>query len=120
LLAQLLHDDDISRVRFSVTTPTLAALSAGRAYIWDYSAGVLLSELDDAGYVRDLQFSRDGRYVLTGSSDGTAAIWLWRNEDLRAEACKRLKRDLTPTEWQQYFGKLPYHATCAFPTSNPR
>jgi WD40 repeat protein len=116
LLAQLVHDDEISRVRFSATSPTLAAITAGRAYIWDYSTGALLSELDDAGYVRDVQFSGDGRYVLTGGADGTAAIWLWRNEDLRTEACKRLTRNLTRAEWQQYFGNLPYHETCVFRT----
>jgi len=114
LLAELVHDDEISRVRFNTTSPTLATLSAGRAQIWDYSTGALLSELDDAGYVRDVQFSRDGRYVLTGGLDGTAAIWLWRSEDLRTEACKRLTRNLTRAEWQQYFGSLPYHETCAF------
>jgi WD40 repeat protein len=116
LLARLVHEAGISKVRFSAGSPTLATVSAGRVYIWDYSTGALLSELDDAGYVRDVQFSRHGRYVLTGSTDGTAAMWQWRNEDLRTEACKRLTRNLTRAEWQQYLGDLPYQATCAFPT----
>ena len=93
----------------------LATVSAGRAYIWDYSTGELLSQLADAGYVRDLRFSRDGRYLLTGGADGTAALWLWKTADLQAEACKRLTRNLSSAEWQQYLGTRPYRATCAFP-----
>lgn len=117
LRARLFHEDEISKIRFCEGSTVLAAVSAGRVYVWDYSTGELLSQLADAGYVRDLRFSRDGRYILTGGSDGTAAIWLWKIEDLRTEACKRLTRNLSPTEWQQYLGAMPYHATCPFPTS---
>lgn len=113
LSAHLLHEDEISRIRFSEQAAVLATVSAGRVYVWDYSTGELLSQLADAGYVRDLRFSRDGRYLLTGGNDGTAAVWLWKTSDLQAEACKRLARDLTRAEWQQYFGNRPYHATCA-------
>jgi predicted chitinase len=42
--------------------------------------------------VTDFQFSNDGRQLLTGTLEGIAALWLWKTEDLRAEACKRLMR----------------------------
>jgi WD40 repeat protein len=113
LSAHLLHEDEITRIRFSEQAPVLATVSAGRVYVWDYSTGVLLSQLADAGYVRDLRLSRDGRYLITGGADGTAAVWLWTTTDLQAEACSRLPRNLTPAEWQQYLGSRPYHATCA-------
>lgn len=120
LRAQLLHEDEISKIRFSEGSTVLAAVSAGRVYVWDYLTGALQSQLADAGYVRDLGFSRDGRYLLTGGADGTAAIWLWKSEDLRTEACKRLTRNLSPAEWQQYLGTLPYHATCQIQTALSR
>jgi WD40 repeat protein len=115
LRARLLHADEITRIRFSEHSPVLAAVSAGRVYVWDYSSGELLSQLGNAGYVRDLRFSRDGRYLLTGGGDGTAALWLWKSEDLRTEACRRLTRNLSATEWQQYLGAVAYNATCPFP-----
>ena len=113
LTAHLRHEDEISRIRLSPQATVLATVSAGRAYVWDYSNGALLSQLADAGHVRDLRFSRDGRYLLTGGIDGSAALWLWKDADLQAEACKRLTRNLSPAEWQQYLGNRPYRATCA-------
>jgi len=41
-----------------------------------------------------------------------ARVWLWRPEDLIAEACARLPRNLTREEWQQYIGDEPYRPTC--------
>jgi WD40 repeat protein len=117
LRARLLHEDEISKITFSEQSTVLATASDGRVYVWDYSTGELQSQLADAGYVRDLRFSRDGRYLLTGGADGTAAIWLWNAEDLRTEACKRLTRNLSPTEWQQYLGTTPYRPTCSFSTA---
>ncbi|MGF1537411.1 MAG: hypothetical protein ACFB4J_13150 [Elainellaceae cyanobacterium] len=32
--------------------------------------------------------------------------------DLIAEACRRLTRNLTLQEWRQYLGDEPYQATC--------
>jgi WD40 repeat protein len=116
LRARLLHEDEISKITFSEQHPVLATVSDGRVYVWDYAIGELLSQLADAGYVRDLRFSGDGRYVLTGSADGTAALWLWKTEDLRTEACKRLMRNLSPAEWRQYLGSMPYRATCSLGT----
>ena len=37
-----------------------------------------------------------------GRSDRTARLWLWRPDDLIAEACARVGRDLTQEEWTQY------------------
>jgi hypothetical protein len=51
--------------------------------------------------VTDFQFSNDGRQLLTGTLEGIAALWLWKTEDLRAEACKRLMRNLSASGWQQ-------------------
>jgi len=39
-------------------------------------------------------------------------VWLWRPEDLIAEACARLTCNLTREEWRQYIGDEPYRPTC--------
>jgi WD40 repeat protein len=112
LTARLSHEEDVSAIRFSADGKVLATVSEGRVYAWNASTGELLSQLAEAGYVRDARFSPDGRYLLTGSADGTAAVWRWRTEDLRDEACKRLSHNLTPSEWQRYLGDRPYRNTC--------
>jgi WD40 repeat protein len=90
IAAHLKHERDITAVRFSSEDGILATLSSGRAYIWDYVRGELLSQIEDDGRFEDAQFTPNGRYLLTGSTEGAAVLWLWKTEDLQAEACKRL------------------------------
>jgi hypothetical protein len=45
-------------------------------------------------------------------SGNTARVWLLRPEDLIAEACSRLTRNLTHAEWRQYIGEEEYRPTC--------
>jgi WD40 repeat protein len=118
LKARLAHEEEIDAIRFTSEPDTLATLSAGRVYVWNLATGQLLSQLAEAGNVRDLSFSPDGRHLLTGSADGTAALWLWKTEDLRAEACKRLARNLSAAEWQHYLGAIPYQPSCPNVTVN--
>jgi hypothetical protein len=35
-----------------------------------------------------------------------------RTEDLAAEICRRLNRNLTPAEWKKYVGSEPFQKTC--------
>jgi hypothetical protein len=41
------------------------------------------------------------------------AVYVWWAEDLIAQACGRLRRNLTQDEWHQYVGEQePYFKTC--------
>jgi WD40 repeat protein len=111
-LTTLHHDQDVQRMRLSPELPVLATLASGRVSLWNYATGQLLSTLNDAGYIRDLRFSADGRSLFSGSADHTATVWLWKTEDLRKEACRRLQRNLTAAQWSSYLGGRPYEQTC--------
>lgn len=109
---RLHHEQDIQRIRLSPEPGIVATLAGGNLYVWDYRHGQLLSALTDAGYVRDMRFSSDGRYLATGSANHAATVWLWRTEDLRDEACRRLQRNFSPAQWTAYLGSRPYEKTC--------
>jgi WD40 repeat protein len=114
------HEQDIQRGRMSAEDGILATVAGGNVYVWNYRTGQLLSQLTAAGYVLDVRFSADGRYLLTGSNDHTAALWLWKTDDLRAVACARMSRNLMRAEWARYLGTTPYRQTCRNLDPDPR
>jgi WD40 repeat protein len=114
------HEQEIRRARVSAEDGVLATLAGGNVYVWNYRTGQLLSQLTAGGRVLDVRFSADGRYLLTGSSDHTAVLWLWKTEDLRAAACTRMSRNLTRAEWARYLSTTPYRQTCQDLKPDPR
>ena len=83
------------------------------ARVWEADTRREVARMTHDGEVLAVAFSPDGQYVVSGSENGTARVWWWRPEDLIAEACRRLPRNLTREEWQRYVGpEVPYHATC--------
>lgn len=56
-------------------------VTAGRLYntntakLWDAETGEMIRTFRHTTWVRSVEFSPDGRFVLTGSLDGTARIW---------------------------------------------
>jgi WD40 repeat protein len=111
--AHLAHQAEVDALKFSSDATAVATLSAGTVYVWKLATGELMTQIAEAGRITDVEFSRDGRQLLTGTADGVAALWIWRTDDLRAEACRRLTRNLSTSEWQQYLGATPPQPTCA-------
>ncbi|HEY6988574.1 MAG TPA: hypothetical protein VH369_09330, partial [Bryobacteraceae bacterium] len=95
------------------SSTAIAIASHGHLAIWDAATGARLAQIPDAGYIRAAAFSPDGRCLLAGYDERSAALWLWRSSDLRDQACARLTRNLSRDEWAHWFPKQRYRPICA-------
>ena len=59
-------------------------------------------------YVDAVAFSPDNRWVVTGSGDRTARLWLLHIDDLLALARRTAGRNLSKDEWHTYLPGQPY------------
>ncbi|MBW4548699.1 MAG: hypothetical protein KME25_30485 [Symplocastrum torsivum CPER-KK1] len=107
------HEGSVRAVAFSPDGKFLATASLDNtAQVWSVSSGRRLHRLSHYGYVNAVVFSPDAKFLATASEDKTARVSLVGLENLITEACRRLTRNLTPEEWQQYLGDEPYRKTC--------
>ena len=79
--------------------------------IWNVASGEELASLPHDAIVCALAFSRDGRFLATADQNAIVRMWIWKPQDLEAEARVRLQGNLTPEEWEKYFGNEPYQET---------
>jgi WD40 repeat protein len=103
---------DNSDIQLIVPDPSsafFATLTKTHLTVWHAVNGARLAEFPAA---TSAVFSPDGRYLLTRSGSRSAALWLWRSSDLRAEACARLTSNLSHDEWARWFPKQAYRRTC--------
>ncbi len=113
-LGRFTHNGPVFRAVFSPDGTRLATASwDNTARVWDIASGQELARTTHAGELTDVVFSPDGQRLASASLDKTVRLWFWRVQDMVAEVCKRLPRNLTHAEWRQYVGEdVPYHATC--------
>lgn len=109
-------------VAFSPDSKTVAGASSdGTISLWDVASGRPLgpSMADHRGPVKGVAFSRDGQ-LASASDDHTVRFWnpvLWMNnfEHLQRLVCARIRRNLTPQQWQTYLPGESYRRTCPSP-----
>ena len=103
---------DVRSVAFSSDNNYLVSGGADVIRVWHVSSGQEISRMVYDG-VNSVAFVDNDNYVISGSYFGTLHLWKWRPEDLIADACSRVTRNLTRFEWEQYIGDiLPYQAIC--------
>jgi WD40 repeat protein len=75
-----------------------------QATAWDLQSQKVSFQLPHAASVKRAVFSADGKYVVTLGRDRTVSVWIWRVEDLVAEAHRRLYQAYSSEEYQSDFG----------------
>jgi len=115
------HDGKVNDVVFSPDGEWVASAGDDRtARVWDVETGEEIARMTQGGPVASVAFSPDGQRLATGSWDGTARVWKIESENLVADACTRLSRNLTWDEWMSYIGEEEaYQRTCSNLPINP-
>jgi WD40 repeat protein len=112
-VAHLIHDDIVDTIAFSPDGKLV--VSGGNdntARVWDATTGREIARVAHNSPISSVAFSPDGRWVSSSGGDITI-IWIWRPELMIADACSRLPRNLTRSEWARYIGdSLPFQAVC--------
>ena len=62
---------------------TFSRVEAGEAWVWETSTGRNVARLvGHTGIITSAEFSPDGKYILTASTDSTARVWDWKSETM--------------------------------------
>jgi WD40 repeat protein len=119
------HPAEVSGLSFSPDGTILAssgfgALSGnqydpGPVILWDVATGqpIGMPLIDHQSGVWTVDFSPDGQWLVSGGTDQMVLVWDMRLSTWRQRACRVAHRNLTPTEWTQFFGAdEEYRETC--------
>jgi WD40 repeat protein len=108
----------IDTTAFAQDGRQIVLASAGTARLWTIAGtapafGRELARMAHPGTVRALALDEQGKYLVTASTDYTARVWLLRPNDLVAEVCKRVTRNLTPPEWELFLRQEGWPKICS-------
>jgi WD40 repeat protein/serine/threonine protein kinase len=98
------HRGSVTGVAFNPEATVLVSVGwDGMAELWDMATGLELFTLVDQSIpLVAVDVSPDGRYVATGSSDGTISVYALGVDELITLARSRLSRGFTKVECQRY------------------
>jgi WD40 repeat protein len=110
-------DLSVSQVGLSADGRTLVAgNSNGEIRVWDMSSAAparsMIKLTNNTSAFSALTLSADGRTLVTDTKSGTQLLWSLKIANLERRACLATGRNLTISEWQQFFGEAPYERTC--------
>jgi len=82
------------------------------AIVWDANTGLEVSRIYHKDQITYAEFSPNNEWVISGDKSGYVLVWQWNQHKIISLLCERLTRNLSLSEWNQYFLGEPYHQTC--------
>jgi WD40 repeat protein len=117
IVSRLRHDAAVNTVSFLPDQRLLTGSDDRHARIWNWFQQHEMWRAEHRGRVVHALVSPDTRYVATAVDNTTGEMFvqlrLWKTSDLKAEACSRLRRDLSEDEWNQYVADGPVRRQCS-------
>ena len=112
-IARITEDSSVGAVAFRPDGNYIVSGAGLTFHLREAATGREIARLAQNNAATFAAFTRDGKYLVSLDGDNTIVAWLYRPEDLIADACSRVTRNLTETEWEQYIGEaFPYRAIC--------
>jgi WD40 repeat protein len=108
------HTQSVSSVAFRRDGKVLASGSAdGDIRLWDVETHELLGTLSaQQKAIKSVVFRPQKGVLASVGEDDSIVFWEVDFEGWSSRACRIANRNLTPKEWDTYFGDRPYRKTC--------
>jgi WD40 repeat protein len=108
------HTQSIASVAFRRDGKVLASGSAdGDIRLWDVETHELLGTLGaQQKAIKSVVFDPQRGILASVGEDDSIVFWEVDFEDWSSHACRVANRNLTPKEWNTYFGTRSYRKTC--------
>lgn len=87
----------------------------------DVASGQVIGQpmLAHEGWVTALEFSPDGKTLISGDRTGRLITWSISETSQQAWACVIANRNFAQSEWERFFDGEPYRVTCPYEGNNP-
>lgn len=110
------HRSGITDLEFSPDGLLLASAGLDRKlqmWVVDHENDLPILMDNNNGYVWDISFTKGSDYLIASCNDGEIRFWPTDPRMLAEQVCPKLKRNMTPEEWEIYVGNnIGYESTC--------
>ncbi len=110
------HKSGITDLEFSPDGLLLASAGLDRKlqmWVVDHENDLPILMDNNNGYVWDIAFTKGSEYLIASCNDGEIRFWPTDPKMLAEQVCPKLKRNMTPDEWEIYVGNnIGYESTC--------
>jgi len=110
------HKSGIMDLEFSPDGLLLASAGLDRKlqmWVVDHENDLPILMDNNNGYVWDISFTKGSDFLIASCNDGEIRFWPTDPKMLAEQVCPKLKRNMTPEEWEIYVGNnIGYESTC--------